>query len=250
MRPLLLSLMACCASSCQAVDLSAETWTSPSGAKVIYRLAVPEKPEAGKTYPLVLFLHGAGERGTDNSSHLKHGVKPILKGAEKIHEPCFLIAPQCPPNQWWAEPNEAKRGLKAADQPNPTIEALLALVADFSKSHPVDPNRFYVTGISMGGFGTWDMVGRAPEKIAAAIPICGGGDPKLAEKFKDVPIWAFHGEADPVVPLAATTDMIDALKKAGGSPKVTVYPGVQHESWKPAYDDPELIRWLFDQKKK
>ena len=140
--------------------------------------------------------------------------------------------------------------MKAADQPNPTIEALLALIADFSKSHPVDPKRFYVTGISLGGFGTWDMLGRAPEKIAAAIPICGGGDPAMAPKFKDVPIWAFHGEADPVVPVSVTIDMIEALKQAGGSPKVTTYPGVEHESWKITYDDPKVIRWMFDQKKK
>jgi predicted peptidase len=102
----------------------------------------------------------------------------------------------------------------------------------------------------MGGYATWDLLGRVPGKIAAAVPICGGGDPALAEKFKDVPIHAFHGEADPTVPVKSTKDMITALEKAGGKPKATYYPGVQHDSWTQTYNDPEVIRWMFGQRKK
>src|SRR5690606_16787617 len=111
---------------------------------------------------------------------------------------CYLIAPQCPQKVWWATPDEPKIRLLAAKEPNPRLEAVMALVEEISKKHPVDPKRFYVTGLSMGGFGTWDLLGRVPEKIAAAMPVCGGGDPSIAGRYKDVPIWAFHGDADKV----------------------------------------------------
>ncbi len=233
-----------------AAETIAKEWDAPNGIHIPYRLAVPEKVEEGKVYPLVLFLHGAGERGDDNKKHLKHGITSILAGAEKLNEPCFLIAPQCPAELWWADLDAEKRRLVKAKEPNPRLEAVLALVEEFSKTHPVDPKRFYVTGISMGGFGTWDLMGRAPEKIAAALPICGGGDPSIVSRYKDVPVWTFHGDADPTVPVAATTDLIEALEKAGGKPKLTIYPGVKHDSWTMTYDNPEAIRWLFSQKQK
>jgi len=233
-----------------AAETTAQEWDAPNGIHIPYRLAVPEKVEAGKVYPLVLFLHGAGERGDDNKKQLKHGVRAILAGAEKLGEPCFLIAPQCPEDLWWADLDAEKRRLVAAKAPNPRLEAVLALVADFSKTHPVDPKRFYVTGISMGGFGTWDLMSRVPEKIAAAMPVCGGGDPSIVSRFKDVPVWTFHGDADPTVPLAATTDIVEALEKAGGKPKLTIYPGVKHDSWTMTYDNLETIRWLFSHRLK
>ena len=250
MRPLQFLLSIAVSSSGFALETTPKEWDAPNGIHIPYRLAVPEKSEEGKVYPLVLFLHGAGERGDDNTKHLKHGIRSILTGAEKLNEPCFLIAPQCPAELWWANLDEQKLRLKDAAGPNPRLEAVLALVAEFSKTHPVDPKRFYVTGISMGGFGTWDLLGRVPEKIAAALPICGGGDPSIASRYKDVPIWAFHGGADPTVPVAATTDMVAALEKAGGTPKMTIYPGVKHDSWTKTYDNPETIRWLFSQKQK
>ena len=130
------------------------------------------------------------------------------------------------------------------------MAAVLTLVDATIKTAAVHPKRFYVTGLSMGGFGTWDLLGRVPTRIAAAIPICGGGDPSLAAKFKDVPIWAFHGEADPIVPVQGTRDMITALEKAGGKPKATFYPAVQHDSWTQTYKDQEVLRWLFAQRQK
>jgi predicted peptidase len=228
----------------------AREWKAPDGTVVKYRWSAPETLEAGKTYPLVLFLHCAGERGDDNSAQLKHGVTPILEGANKLKQPCFLIAPQCPTERWWAPINRETMGLSAAKQPNSLLDSVLALVEETLKKQPVDAKRFYVTGLSMGGFATWDLLGRAPERIAAAVPICGGGDPAQVAKFKDVPIHAFHGEADSVVPVRATRDMITALEKAGGKPAVTYYPGVNHDSWTQTYSDPELIRWMFDQRQK
>lgn len=228
----------------------AREWKAPDGTVVKYRWSAPETLEAGKTYPLVLFMHGAGERGDDNKAQLKHGVIPIIEGAKKLGQPCFMIAPQCPADRWWSPINEKTMQLNAADKPNGLLEAMLALVDDTMKTQPVDPKRFYVTGISMGGYATWDLLGRVPAKIAAAVPICGGGDPALVSKFKDIPIHAFHGEADSVVPVRTTREMITALEKAGGKPKSTYYPAVNHDSWTQTYDNPEVIRWLFDQRQK
>ena len=228
----------------------AREWKAPDGTVVKYRWSAPESVEAGKTYPLVLFLHGAGERGTDNTAQIKHGVTSILEGAKKLGDPCFLIAPQCPPDRWWSPIDHQTKQLNAAARPNPLLEAVLALVADTIKTQAVDPKRFYVTGLSMGGFATWDLLGRAPQRIAAAVPICGGGDPSLAAKFKDIPVWAFHGEADPVVPVKSTREMITAMEQAGGKPKATFYPEVNHDSWTRTYNDPEVIRWMLSKRQK
>jgi len=249
MRAIFIASILC---SCVALGAQPEAreWTAPNGTVIKYRWSAPATPEPGKTYPLVLFLHGAGERGNDNIAQIKHGVMPILEGAEKLKQPCFLIAPQCPSDKSWAPINHQSMRLKEADQPNPLLDAVLALIDDISKKQPVDVKRFYVTGLSMGGFGTWDLLSRVPGRIAAAVPICGGGDPAQAAKFKDVPIHAFHGEADPVVPVRSTKEMISAVEKAGGKPTATYYPGVQHDSWTQTYNNPELLRWLFDQHQK
>lgn len=238
------------ASAALAAPPAAREWTAPNGSVVKYRWSAPDPLEPGKTYPLVLFLHGAGERGTDNAAQLKHGVTPILDGAAKLNQPCFLIAPQCPPDRWWAPIHRDPMRLSAADKPNELLDAVLALIDETLKAQPVDAKRFYVTGLSMGGFATWDLLGRVPGRIAAAVPICGGGDPAQAAKFKDIPIHAFHGEVDAVVPVTTTREMISALEKAGGKPAVTYYPGVNHDSWTRTYNDPELLRWLFAQRQK
>lgn len=237
-------------STALTAEPEAREWKAPDGTVIKYRWSAPETLEAGKTYPLVLFLHGAGERGDDNKAQLKHGILPILDGAKKLNQPCFLIAPQCPSDRWWAPVDLENMRPLAAGKPNALLESVLALVSETMQTQPVDAKRFYVTGISMGGFATWDVLCRIPGKIAAAVPICGGGDPSLAEKFKDVPIHAFHGEADPVVPVRTTREMIAALEKAGGKPKATYYPGVQHDSWTQTYNDPDTIRWIFDQHRK
>lgn len=242
------SLLGCCFSA--AAELEALEWKAKDGTVVKYRWSAPEKIEAGKTYPLVLFLHGAGERGTDNTAQLKHGVHAILDDAKKLDQPIFLIAPQCPPERWWSPADLQTGQLTEAGKPNALIEAVLDLTKDTEKKFPVDPKRFYVTGISMGGFATWDVLGREPKRIAAAIPICGGGDPTLVKRYENVPIWAFHGEADPVVPVRTTRDMIAALEKAGAKPKVTYYPGVEHNSWTQTYENVDVIRWLFEQQLK
>lgn len=248
MKTLLIALASI--ATLHATETVAKTFKAPDGTEVLYRYSAPEKIEEGKKYPLVLFLHGAGERGTDNLAQIKHGVPAILAGAEKLNQPIFLIAPQCPPEQWWSAPVEDRMSLKDAGGKNPLIEAVLSLVAETAKEQPINPARIYVTGLSMGGFGTFDLLARTPETWAAAIPICGAGAPETAEKFKNVPVHIFHGAADDVVPPAGSQAMFDALQKAGAKDaKLTLYPSVGHDSWTKTYADPEAIKWLFSQKK-
>ena len=222
-------------------------WKTPNGITLKYRWSVPAKIEPGKNYPLVLFLHGAGERGDDNKAQLNHGVTSIIRNAEKLGTPVFLIAPQCPKDRWWT--TRDKELSHGGPESGALLDSLIALVDHKLESHPIDPKRFHVTGLSMGGYGTWSLLGLAPDRIASALPVCGGGDPGLAGKFKDVPVWAFHGEADDVVPAERTREMVAAMEKAGGKPKATYYPGVGHNSWSRTYQNPEVIRWMLEHPK-
>jgi predicted peptidase len=190
------------------------------------------KPKATKSkLPLVMFLHGAGERGNDLELVKKHGIpKRIAQGQEF---PFIAVSPQCPLNSWW--PNE--------------LEALKRLLDEVIVKYPVNTKRIYLTGLSMGGYGTWYLAGMYPTLFAAIAPICGGGDFMLGRQLAKTPIWAFHGDKDSVVPLSESKRMIDIVKSAGGKPKFTVYKGVDHDSWTKTYDNPKLYEWLLSHKK-
>lgn len=245
----LLAIMTLC-SGAAAADFTAHEWTAPNDFTVRYRLSSPEKIEEGKAYPVILFLHGLGERGTDNEAQLKHGARAIVETTTRLGQPVFVIAPQCPPDRWWSPVDGPPYvRLTAADQPNPATEGVLALIEDFSQKNPADPKRLYVTGLSMGGFATWDILGRSPEKIAAAMPVCGGGNTELVSRFKDIPIRTYHGDKDTVVPLEASRRMITALENAGGKPELIIYPGVQHDSWTRTYASPDALKWLLSHTK-
>ena len=249
MRVIGILAMSAMVSAGQPETLESGSWQAPNGLTFPYRWHAPEEPAPGKRYPLVLFLHGAGERGDDNQAQLKHGVGAILREAAKLNEPFFLLVPQCPKDTHWAPFDRAKDEYKTDEKSNERLAAVWSLVEKFRKDQPVDPARVYVTGISMGGFGTWALLARESKEIAAAVPICGGGDVRYARRFKDVPVWAFHGEADSIISVEYTRAIIGALEKAGGKPKSTYYPGVDHDSWTMTYDNPEVLRWLFAQKK-
>jgi predicted peptidase len=229
----------------------AKTYTNADAQALPYRLLKPEKIEPGQRYPLVLFLHGIGERGTDNARQLLHGAGEFAKAANRRKYPCFVVAPQCPADRLWVRKDLKK--LNAAEyvmseKPSQPMALVLELVDKLAVDLPVDKGRIYVTGLSMGGFGTWDLIQRRPEFFAAAIPICGRGDLACAAKLKNLPIWAFHGDADPLVPVDRTKSMIEAIRHAGGTPKMTLYPGVGHDSWTATYANPEVLAWLFAQK--
>jgi len=204
------------------------------GGKLPFLLRVPLDLKKGGKYPLLLFLHGAGEKGNDNKRQLKHDpTKLAPKGTFEMNH-VIVVAPQCPADQFW-------RG-----QP---LESAIKMVKDFQKELPVDPQRIYITGLSMGGFGTWSALALEPKLFAAAVPISGGGDPRSVQRFAKLPIWAFHCDGDPAVQVKGTRDMIAALKKAGGDPKYTEYADAQHDAWTRTYKNPELYDWLFKQKK-
>ncbi len=243
--PLLLTMA--CASAAETFE--SMTYKAKDGIEVLYRIAAPDKIEAGKKYPLVLFLHGSGERGSDNEAQLKHGAKDILGNAEKLGQPIFLIAPQCPGDKTWAPYRTDPESPADGSLANPLLEAVLALIGETASKQPVDAKRIYITGLSMGGFATWAAIAKEPGIFAAAIPICGAGDPRTVVRFKDMPIRIFHGAADNVVPPAGSQLMFDALKAAGSKAELTLYPGVGHDSWTQTYGDEEVIRWLLAQRK-
>ncbi|MEX2176098.1 MAG: prolyl oligopeptidase family serine peptidase [Pirellulaceae bacterium] len=211
-----------------------------AGHKLLYRRLSPQKVEPGVKYPLVVFLHGAGERGADNQKQLVHGMNDFAQDAMMAKYPAFVIAPQCPEGKKWVEVDWTHDAHTTPQEPSEPLAATLALIDDLLKSEPIDKSRVYITGLSMGGYGTWDALERRPELFAAAAPICGGGDPAGVAKYKDVPIWAFHGDKDTAVKPHRSREMIAALKAAGGQPKYTEYAGVGHNSWAPTYSDPAL----------
>src|SRR4029450_8824074 len=169
-------------------------------------------------WPLMLFLHGAGERGDDLQLVKRHGVAKIVE--EQPAFPLLVVSPQCPPTEAWAP------------------EPLLALLDDIEQHYDVDPERLYVTGLSMGGFGTWAVAIAAPDRSAAGAPIC-GGDPSRWGVLRHLPVWAFHGARDPIVPLQRTVEMVEALRQCGGNVRFTVYPEAGHDAWTAMYANPE-----------
>jgi predicted peptidase len=206
-----------------------------------YLLFLPEgyKEEADKRWPLMLFLHGAGERGTNISKVTVHGPPKVVK--ERKDFPFILVSPQCPSGKTWSD------------------QALLGLVDEITRKYRVDSSRIYLTGLSMGGYGTWSLGTKYPEKFAAIAPICGGGDtlhillpaPGKQAALKQLPIWVFHGAKDSIVPLSESERMVNALKNAGNqNVKLTVYPEADHDSWTETYKNQELYDWMLQHKSK
>ncbi|MBX9679853.1 MAG: dienelactone hydrolase family protein [Gemmataceae bacterium] len=221
-----------------------------NGQKLPYRLLKPAKIEDGKKYPLVLFLHGAGERGDNNEAQLVHGSGLFLKPKNREAYPAFVLFPQCPNNKRWVEVDWGQKTThKQPSEPSLPMGLTKAVVDELIKDQPIDSKRIYVMGLSMGGFGTWDWAARYPELTAAIAPICGGADDSTAEKLKTIPAWAFHGTDDTAVWPQRSRSMVDALKKAGGTVRYSEYEKVGHFSWGRAFDEPELLPWMFAQKK-
>ncbi|MFO0901893.1 MAG: prolyl oligopeptidase family serine peptidase [Pirellulales bacterium] len=227
----------------------ARTYTDAQGDKLLYRLLTPKNYDPNKKYPLVVFLHGAGERGNDNFAQLKHGMADFASDAAREKHPAFVMAPQCPTNEKWVDVDWSSPKSDMPERPASPMRLTLAAIEQLQKEYSIDADRLYLTGLSMGGYGTWDALQRHPRMFAAAIPICGGGDPKHASKFVHVPLWAFHGDKDTAVKPERSREMIAALKAAGGSPQYTEYKDVGHDSWTATYKNSEVIDWLFAQKR-
>lgn len=221
------------------------------GEKLPYRVLKPKVIEAGKKYPLVLFLHGAGERGNDNKAQLVHGSALFTNKENREKFPAFVIFPQCPSNKKWVEVDwSAKMPHVAPKEASTPLRLTKEMLDQFLKANPVDPDRIYVTGLSMGGFGAWDFAQRYPDFVAAIAPICGGADDSTAPKIKHIPVWAFHGAVDRIVWPERSRSMVEALKNAGGDVQYTEYVNVGHDSWNRAFGEPELLTWMFGQKRR
>lgn len=224
-----------------------------------FRMLYPVNYQAGKKYPLIVFLHGSGERGNNNEAQLVHGGKLFADSALRQQFPAFVVVPQCPLTDFWArlkrEPGKTDSLGKFRFDSNEPIGTSLSLVSQLLDSlvatGTVKKNQIYLGGLSMGGMGTFELLWRKPKFFAAAFPICGGGDPdKVTIYGKKFPMWIFHGDNDQVVPVSNSRLMRNALTAAGAKVKYTEYPGVGHNSWDNAFSEAELLPWLFGQKKK
>ncbi len=225
------------------------TYTASDGRKLLYRMMSPAQVDPNAKYPLVLFLHGAGERGDDNTVQLVHGMADFAKDENRQKYPCFVIAPQCPKDKKWTDVDWSLTAHTIPETPSETMRLVIELLDTLPKEFPIDLDRVYVTGLSMGGYGTWDLIARFPTRFAAAVPVCGGADETTAPKLAKLPIWAFHGVHDTAVIPQRSRRMIAALQAAGGKPGYTEYPDVAHNSWVRAYSDPHMLAWLFAQKR-
>jgi predicted peptidase len=226
-----------------------ETFQTPDGETLKYRIHLPDDIPAGKKVPLILFLHGAGERGDDNALQLKHGVTDLIRFS-LTNGSAIVIAPQCPKDMQWVNTNWSAPSHSMPSMPSTPMKLALLLLQDKIAKLPVDPERVYVTGVSMGGYGTWDIIQRKPDLFAAAMPICGGGDSALAPRLKKMPLWVFHGDMDSAVPVARSRDMVKALKACEGIVQYREYPAAGHDVWTRTYSDRKVLAWLFAQRLK
>lgn len=224
----------------------ARTYRHARGQTMPYRLFVPAGYDARKKYPFVLYLHGGGGRGSDNLKQITGGngaiINLLTKAETQEKYASIVVAPQCPEGDSWTTFD---------DDVKPTMRLLLVLdlLAELQKEWSIDAGRIYVAGQSMGGYGSWAIVAERPSMFAAAVPVCGGGDPSKAAQFVQTPVWAFHGERDEAVEVEHSRKMIAAIRKAGGKPRYTEYKGEGHLIWNKVVGESELAAWFFAQKR-
>lgn len=257
--------------SCSSMDISDPPAAGPTGAppiqgfealfldvqhpggeteRVAYRLRVPEGAEDGAPLPLIVFLHGAGERGDENERQLIHFGDRFADPAFAANFGGYVLAPQCPEEQRWAEASWNQLPPPAMDdEPSESMREVMAILDHTLDARNIDRTRVYLTGLSMGGQGSWDLAIRRPETFAAVAPVCGGADPRAVAVLRDVPVWSWHGVDDGAVPFERSRLMVEALREAGGAPRFTELPeGTGHAAWNAAYaPDSPLWAWLESQ---
>jgi len=214
-----------------------------------YRLLKPAVIEPGQRYPLVLFLHGAGERGSDNALQLLYFPTQMAQPRWRSRFPCYVLAPQCRSDRKWMEVDwSRKEDPVMPEEISPQLAAVQQMLKLTLEQYSIDASRIYLTGLSMGGFGSFDFAVRRPDLFAAVAPICGAADPAKVTAIKHLPVWVAHGDQDAAVPVDRSRSAVKALREAGGNPVYIEFPGVGHNSWTPSYDDNDgLIPWLFRQ---
>lgn len=246
-------------SSLHAQDLSQyekKTFVSSRGDTLPYRILYPLNYDPAKKYPLFLFLHGAGERGTNNEAQLMHGASLFLADSNRTRYPAIVVFPQCPQNSFWARANVNRTttpfeiSFDYSGAPSGPLNAAIELTRQLMQDGSVDKKRVYVTGLSMGGMGTFEAVFREPKLFAAAVPICGGGNTQAYNrKTARVPFRVFHGAADAVVNVKLSQEMVARLKELNAKVEYVEYPGVNHNSWDNAFAEPDFISWFYQRKK-
>jgi len=241
-------------------SLYQKAWIAVGTSKMPYRILFPENYNPNKTYPVVFFLHGSGERGADNALQLAHGADLFLKNGNREKYPVFVVFPQCAEFDTWSNVVRLSGPAGNTQQfyfqsvnsaPTVAMEVLMSLVHYIIDAYPIKKDQVYVGGLSMGGMGVFELVSRMPGVFAAAFPICGGASPLLANNnTKKVSWWVFHGAKDDVVDPHLSKQIVDALKKKGANVRYTVFPDANHNSWDPAFAEPQLLPWLFSQRNK
>lgn len=217
-----------------------------------YRILLPTEYDGSQAYPLLLFLHGSGERGTDNHLQLTHGGQLFADSIERY--PSIVVFPQCPADHFWSLDTSTYRSSQTAnihDHPSggSPLDLVILLIHQLTKEYNIDDRRLYIAGLSMGGYGTFDILRRYPNTFAAAAIICGGVMNKADTYPIQTPIWFYHGSEDDVVPTSESVHMADGVAKAGGHAEITIYPGVDHNSWDPAFAEPKFLQRLYSQHK-
>ncbi|MEM9379118.1 MAG: GDSL-type esterase/lipase family protein [Planctomycetota bacterium] len=220
------------------------------GRRIPYRLVVPAEIEPDRSYPLVLFLHGAGERGTNNDTQLVHFPVRMMAPERRESMPCFVLAPQCPGDQRWSTADwGSKTSSPMSVEPTVPMRGAIEALFEVVESEPVDTSRIYLTGLSMGGYGAFDLATRHPDLFAAVVPVCGGGDERQAARIAGLPISVWHGDADPAVPVERSRQMVAALRELGEEPAYHELEGVGHDAWNHAYGERGCLRWMFEQRR-
>ena len=222
-----------------------------SNEEIHYRLMKPASVEPDQKYPLVIFLHGAGERGTDNALQLLYFPTQMAQPRYRERFPCYVLAPQCRNDRKWMEVDWAsKSDPQMPESPSAQLQAVMQMIERTLKEEKIDPDRVYLTGLSMGGFGSFDLAIRHPDWFAAVAPICGAADPAKVGVLGHTAVWLAHGDADTTVPVERSRSVVQSLRAAGGRPIYVEMPGVGHNSWTPSYQDNDgLVPWLFRQKR-
>lgn len=240
----------------QGDSLYEKHWLVEKQDTLPYRLLVPKNYNPTVKYPLIVFLHGAGERGSDNEAQLAHGSGLFLNDSVREQFPAFILFPQCSRNSFWSnvqvtEDAAKKRNFNfiAGGEPTIAMKLLIQLIETLKKDYNLDKNRFYVGGLSMGGMGTFELVNRKSGEYAAAFPICGGANTATAPQLIKTNWWIFHGLKDDVVPPELSKAMAAAIKAKAGNVKLTLYPEANHNSWDSAFAEKDLLPWLFSNHK-
>lgn len=232
-------------------EYSYHTFTGSDSEPMPYRMLAPSAIDCGERYPLVVFLHGAGERGTDNEKQLTHGASIFSNPANADRFPAFVIFPQCRDKSWTTDKTDPREFMPGAPTPaeSHTEKVLMELVKSVIAENPIDRSRIYIVGISMGGIAAYDLVCRHPDMFTAAVPICGAVNPDRLADAKDVKFMIFHGEEDEEVPSICSREAYKALSAAGAQVDYVEFAGIGHECWSSAFNYPTLLPWLFAQTK-